>query len=65
MLKLSDKNYYIFIGMLLVFDMLAFIYIGWRSATLQIEHECNVIGQFYDGTDVYDCERYKQKYFPK
>ncbi len=64
-MKIDDKSYYVLIGIALAVDIILFVAAGWKAATMQIKHECNVIGQFYDGNEVYDCEKYKQKYFPK
>lgn len=50
----------ILIGVAIALGIIGWIALGWITSASQIAYECRLMGQFYVGTTVYDCEVARQ-----
>ena len=48
------------VGVAITLGIIGWIAFGWVASASQIAYECRLMGQFYVGTTVYDCEVARQ-----
>ena len=50
----------ILIGIAVALGIVGWVALGWVAGANQIAHECRLMGQFYVGSTVYDCDVARQ-----
>ena len=50
----------ILVGIAITLSIIGWIAFGWVASASQIAYECRLMGQFYVGSTVYDCEVARQ-----
>ena len=46
----------VLVGIAITLGIIGWVAFGWIASANQIAYECRLMGQFYVGTTVYDCE---------
>ncbi len=57
---MSDKMHNMFLGAAIALGIVGWVGVGWIIGTNQTAYECQMMGQFYVGKTVYDCEVARQ-----
>ena len=50
----------VLLGIGIAFGIVGWVALGWVASASQIAHECRLVGQFYVGQTVYDCDVARQ-----
>lgn len=53
-------NNKVLLGVALTLGIIGWVLLGWVASASMIAHECRLMGQFYVGSTVYDCEPQRQ-----